>query len=45
MPYIPDTSIDTKITEAVYGDPDDLSVRQRDLAARADALLRAEMQG
>ena len=31
--------------DAVYGDPDDLSVRQRDLAARANALLRAQMQG
>jgi len=39
MPYIPDTSIDTKITDAVYGQPDDLSSRQHELAARAYALL------
>jgi diguanylate cyclase (GGDEF)-like protein len=31
--------------DALYGNPDDLSVRQRDLAARANALLREEMQG
>jgi diguanylate cyclase (GGDEF)-like protein len=31
--------------DAVYGDPNDLSLRQRDLAARANALLRAQLQG
>ncbi len=31
--------------DAVYGDPDDLSDRQHELAARAHALLREEMQG
>jgi hypothetical protein len=44
MPYIPDALIDTKITDAVFGDPSDLSARQRELAARANALLQAEMQ-
>jgi len=29
---------------AVYGEPDDLSDRQRELAARAHALLREEME-
>jgi len=31
--------------EAVHGDPDDLSTGQRDLAARAHALLRADLDG
>ncbi len=44
MPYVPDTPIDTKITEAVFGDLPLLNASQRELVARAHALLRAEME-